>query len=77
MSTYRHPITGVELNDIDVKNAALGPQEAVTVHILSQEGKDRTTIAHMLGTNPARIIEVVKGSEHPNSANEALKLMTA
>lgn len=76
MATYRHPITGVELNTIAVKRKALDFEDAVTAHIMRARGVNFAEIAHQLGTNPARVGEVLRGDMHPRAATEALRLRT-
>ena len=55
MSTFRHPVTGVLLNRIDIKRKALSEAEAETAKLLRQEGHKLQDIAAMLGTNPGRV----------------------
>lgn len=76
MATERHPITGVELNRIEVRRPALDFQDAVTAIILRQRGEDYQVIAQKLGTNTARLGEVFRGEMYPNAAKEALRLLT-
>ncbi len=75
MATRRHPLTGVKLNPIEIERKSLEFEDAVTAHILRCKGVKYATIAHLLGTNPARLGEVFRGECHPAAANEALRLM--
>lgn len=75
MATYKHPITGVELNIIDIDRASLDEVEAVTVHILNFEGHDQDAIASRFGTNQARISDVLKGRTHTGAAERAAQMM--
>lgn len=72
-----HPITGVKLNVIAHKRRALNFNEAVTAHILKQQGATYTDIVHKLGTNANRVGEVLRGEVHPDASGEALKLLTS
>ena len=76
MSTEIHPETGVELNCIDVVRPALDFDDAVTVHMMKARGEKYQLIAQKLGTNPARIGEVLRCEAHPGAAAEAVKLLT-
>ena len=76
MATSKHPITGVELNDITIKRKRLSFEEAVTAHILHRQKRSFTDIVHMLGTNANRVGEVFNGKVHPNAAKTALNLLT-
>lgn len=75
MATFRHPITGVELNNITLVRKALSYRDAVTVHVLFRQGVSKTDIAHKLGTNPARVCDVLSGRAHPKAADEARRLL--
>lgn len=74
MDTETHPVTGVELNRIAIERKALSFDEAVTVHLMRWKGTKFQSIAHLLGTNTARVGEVLKGTIHPAAQREALKL---
>jgi hypothetical protein len=76
MAFHKHPITGVKINPIPVKRKQLTFDEAVTAHIMRQQGKTFTDIVHHLGTNANRVGEVFRGETHPGSAMEALRLLT-
>ncbi|MEM1390952.1 MAG: hypothetical protein AAGG45_07705 [Pseudomonadota bacterium] len=71
-----HPITGVKLNVIEHKRRSLNFNEAVTAHLLKQQGATFTDIVQKLGTNANRIGEVFRGDVHPQACKEALKLLT-
>lgn len=75
MAISKHPITGVQLNDITYKRKRLNQDEAVTVHILAKEGHTFTDIVQRLGTNANRVGEVRRGEVHPESAMIALDLL--
>ena len=51
MATYEHPMTGVALNDITIKRKQLTLDEAITAHILRQQGETFTDVVQRLGTN--------------------------
>lgn len=72
MAISKHPLTGVSLNDITVKRKRLDLDEAITAHILKQEGSTFTDVVQKLGTNANRVGEVFRGEEHPTSAMLAL-----
>ncbi|MBO9451462.1 hypothetical protein J7426_14405 [Tropicibacter sp. R16_0] len=71
----KHPITGVLLNVIKIKRKALNFDEAVTAHVLNQQGVSYTDIVQMLGTNANRIGEVFNQKTHPRALIKALELM--
>lgn len=76
MATYRHPVTGVELNEIPRKRKSLSEAEAVTAHLMRHAGETFTDIVQKLGTNANRVGEVFKGKLHPEAAKKALALLT-
>lgn len=60
MAMIRHPITGVEINEISVTRPRnLDDAEAETARILRAEGHKVQDIAAMLGTNAGRVHEVL------------------
>ncbi|WP_411839230.1 hypothetical protein [Paracoccus sp. ME4] len=61
MATFKHPRTGVELNEITIRRQHLDPDEVTTVLLLSQAGEEQHIIAAMLGINPGRVNTIVKG----------------
>jgi len=61
MATFHHPKTGVELNIITIQRAHLDAVEEETARQLVQEGNDQHIVAAMLGTNPGRVNDAVKG----------------
>lgn len=75
MATYKHPITGIELNKIEVKRKALNHDEAVTAHILKLQGVSFTDIVQMIGTNANRVGEVFRGELHPDAHHKATETM--
>ncbi|GHF71027.1 hypothetical protein [Seohaeicola zhoushanensis] len=75
MAIQKHPITGVELNVLSKKRKFLDDVEAVTVFLLRFEGVDTTEITHKMGTNPARVAEVLNGEVHPKARTQALRLI--
>lgn len=75
MATYLHPVTGVELNQIDVRRKSLDETEQATVRLLRQSGTYVSDIAHMMGTNPARIGEVLRGDVCPKAAHAVRDLL--
>jgi len=77
MATLKHPLTGVELNAIQIERPALTYDEAVTAHVLRLQGDKFTLIAQRLGTNPFRVGEVMRGEKHPGAPETALKILAA
>ncbi|WP_299145995.1 hypothetical protein [uncultured Tateyamaria sp.] len=75
MATYKHPITGVTLNEIIFRRENLDEDEAVTVHILAKQYEQQDMIAHQLGVNQGRVNDVLKGRKFPNSAEKAAQLL--
>lgn len=73
-TTELHPVTGVELNVIPVRRPSLGPDDAVTIFLMVDEGYDKHIIAAMLGTNIARVYEVLNGENHPDAFARACEL---
>lgn len=59
MSTFRHPTTGVELNEINVRRPHLTEDEIETARLLRASGEAQQIIAAMLGTNQGRIAEAL------------------
>ncbi|RWR28819.1 hypothetical protein D2T31_11950 [Sinirhodobacter populi] len=56
MATFRHPVTGVEINALGVfRPRKLDDSEAETARLLRQEGHKVQDIAAMLGTNQGRV----------------------
>jgi len=56
MATFRHPVTGVILNCIDVtRPRKLSEDEADTARMLRSEGYKVQDITAMLGTNQGRV----------------------
>ncbi|PTX37183.1 hypothetical protein IQ03_05285 [Gemmobacter caeni] len=56
MAMIRHPITGVEINEISITRPRnLTEDEARTARILRAEGHKVQDIAAMLGTNQGRV----------------------
>lgn len=61
MATYRHPVTGVELNVITIRKAKpRAGAERETVLLLDAAGEHEHIIAAMLGTNQGRIADILK-----------------
>jgi hypothetical protein len=75
MATWKHPLVDVELNTIDIHRAALNRKEATLVHILKHEGWNTTDVAQLLGTNPARVCDVIDAKEHVGSATDAMSII--
>lgn len=75
MATFRHPITGVELNPIAIERKALSFDEAVTAHLLRNRGTKYNHVAQLLGTNTHRVGEVLRGEVHPKAAEVATELV--
>lgn len=75
MATFRHPITGVELNPIAIERKALSFDEAVTAHLLRSRGTKYNHVAQLLGTNTHRVGEVLRGEVHPKAAEVAAELV--
>lgn len=60
MATFKHPITGVELNVITVrKTKPRGADERKTVLLLDAAGEHEHIIAAMFGTNQGRIADIL------------------
>lgn len=59
MATFRHPVTGVVLNQLDVHRKRLNAAERETARQLRRQGHKIHDIAAMLGTNAGRIAPVV------------------
>ena len=77
MATYEHHMTGVALNDISIKRKQLTLDEAVTAHILRQQGETFTDVVQRLGTNANRGGEVFRGDVFPEAAMLARKKLTS
>ena len=75
MATIKHPITGVELNPIEIERKSLSYDEAVTAHILRKKGTKYNHVAQLLGTNTHRLGEVFRGEVHQSSLKKAEALM--
>lgn len=52
MATYRHPVTGVILNEINITNGPISEIERRTARLLLDEGHARWVVAAMLGRFP-------------------------
>lgn len=52
MATYRHPVTGVLVNEIEVHNGPISEKERETARLLLAEGHARWVVAAMLGRFP-------------------------
>lgn len=76
MAMIRHPITGVPLNELAVERISLSLEEAVTVWVLKMTGEKYAVIALLLGTNPARVGEVLRGEKHPEAQELAQLLLS-
>lgn len=76
MAMERHPITGVPLNEILHERISLNFEEAVTVWVLKIAGEKYATIAMRLGTNPARVGEVLRQEKHPGARDLAELLLS-
>lgn len=72
--TVAHPVTGTELNTIELERVSLDYSEALTAHLMRLQGEKFAKIAHSLGTNPARLGEVFRGEKHPKAAIAAQRL---
>ncbi|SEI09974.1 hypothetical protein [Paracoccus alkenifer] len=60
MATFRHPVTGVLLNEISVvRPRKLSEMEAETARLLRQQGLKLQDITAMLGTNQGRVADVL------------------
>ena len=77
MATTKHPLTGIELNKITRKRTSLNGDEAVTAYVMRFQGEEFNVIAHKLGTNPARVGEVLRGDVHPEARDKAIALLKA
>lgn len=75
MATISHPETGVLLNVVDVVRPSLNHDEAITVHVMRKRGSGFQEIAQKLGTNPARVGEVLRGDQHYGTEALALKII--
>lgn len=74
MANSQHPLTGVKLNVISVKNKRLEEAEAVTACLMHLEGVPFTEIAWKLGTNANRVGEVFRGERFPDAKAQAFRL---
>lgn len=52
MTTYLHPVTGVELNDITIRRTRLDDRDRATARQLRAEGDPRWLAAAKLGVHP-------------------------
>ena len=77
MATFPHPVTGVELNPVEIERPALDFDEAVTVWILRLQGVKYHHVAQMLGTNTHRVGEVLRGERHPDAERIARSSIAA
>lgn len=60
MATYRHPVTGVELNEITIRRTKPSAgAERKTVLLLAAAGETEHIIAAMFGTNQGRIADIL------------------
>ncbi|MGC0224941.1 hypothetical protein [Pseudooceanicola nitratireducens] len=75
MAITEHPLTGVTLNEIDIRRKTLSSEEAVTAFLLRLQGDTYTDVVHKLGTNANRIGEVFRGSVHPEARDKAVNLL--
>lgn len=76
MTTFRHPITGVDLNVITRHREALNDAEVLTVHIMNLQGVAQHVIAHHLGVNPGRVNEALKDPDTADKlARRAAKIL--
>ncbi|MBW8320467.1 MAG: hypothetical protein K0M49_15385 [Arenimonas sp.] len=74
MATLVHPMTGIEMNPINIERKALTFDEAVTAHLLKMQGVKYNIIAQRLGTNTHRLGEVFRGEKHEGSKAKAIEL---
>lgn len=60
MATFKHPVTGVLLNRIDIMRPRnLSDDEAETARLLRKQGHKVQDITAMLGTNQGRVHQVL------------------
>lgn len=59
MATWKHPVTGITLNVIEIRRPALSEIEAETARRLRAGGEAIQYIAAMLGTNQGRVAEAL------------------
>lgn len=72
MATFRHPVTGVILNRIDVHRKALEPDEVTTAALLRRDGHNMHDIAAMLGINAGRVAEAIGENRKSGPAQPTL-----
>lgn len=65
-------VYGVELNPIIYRRTALDFDAAVAVWLMRMRGAHFATSAQKLGTNPARVGEVLRKERHPDAYEVAL-----
>ncbi|MCT4654261.1 MAG: hypothetical protein N4A65_00465 [Cohaesibacter sp.] len=70
-----HPLTGVELNDVEIERKALNFNEAVTAHLMRMQGEKYNIIAQHLGTNTHRLGEVFREELHIGAKQAASRLL--
>lgn len=69
MATYRHPVTGVELNGI-IRRKRLTKAEQLTARLLMAEGECRWSAALRLGTHPLQIGEAPAQNRKPGKTGK-------
>ncbi|WP_316857859.1 hypothetical protein [uncultured Cohaesibacter sp.] len=75
MAHVIHPLTGVELNSVDIERKALNFDEAVTAHLMRMQGIKYNIIAQHLGTNTHRLGEVFREEKHVGAKLKASNLL--
>ncbi|SNZ21687.1 hypothetical protein [Cohaesibacter gelatinilyticus] len=70
-----HPLTGVELNDVEVERKSLNFDEAVTAHLMRMKGVKYNIVAQHLGTNTHRLGEIFREEVHIGSKEAASRLL--
>lgn len=77
MATFKHPETGVILNEISVRRGTLDFDDAVVAWFMRFQAIPYHTIAHHLGVNSFEVGKVYRGEIHPNAKPEAVRKFLA
>jgi len=77
MAALVHPMTGIEMNPINIERKALSFDDAVTAHLLRMQGVKYNIIVQRLGTNTHRVGEVFRGEKHAGSRELAQQLFAS
>ncbi|MBR9766146.1 MAG: hypothetical protein GYB53_22190 [Rhodobacteraceae bacterium] len=77
MATFKHPETGVILNEISVRRGTLNFDEAVLAWFMRFQAIPYHTIAYHLGVNAFELGKVYRGEQHQNAKPEAVRKFLA